>query len=833
MNVPERSAGRNPGLLRGILFLALACTASHGRAADQDADGVADDIDNCTLLSNPTQCDSDADGYGNRCDGDLNNNGATNAQDNVLFRAQLGRPSVGPAWNPADLNCSGSVNAQDRTLFRGLLGQSPGPAAAAFGLDVRPANGTCIAPPRPTGNAQVATIDAYPAAPAFAEPTKIIQAPGDGSRWFVLEKGGLIRSFSVSNPAAVTNWLDFRSKVNNSYQETGMLGMAFHPNYPATPEVYVSYTGDPPGIVSKVSRVILDNVTTPANITEQVLIRVNQPFDNHNGGDIAFGPDGFLYLGIGDGGSTGDPQNNARNPTRLLGKMLRINVLGVPFPGTGYNIPAGNPHAANPKCGPGANALPCPEIYASGLRNPWRWSFDAPTGQLWAGDVGQNSWEEVDVIELGGDYGWRCREATHPYNSSGCPVAGLTDPIAEYAHTGGNNAITGGFVYRGAALTALQGRYVFADFGSGRIWALKPDGQGGYDNDELVDTPYNISAFGTDAAGEHYFADYGNGRIRRLVAAGPVTPDTIPASLGATGCMLPGDQRQPATGLVPYGVNAPFWSDGATKTRYLALPDGATINVEPGTGNTGGDWDLPPGAVVVKNFALNGLPVETRLLMRHPDGIWAGYTYEWNAEGTQASRVIGGKTRQVNGQTWIYPGEGECMGCHTQAAGFSLGLTTAQLNGPLPYPTTSRTANQLATLEHIGMLGAPLPAPPASLPKLPDPADASQPLGNRARSWLDTNCANCHQPGGPTPSSMDLRYATALAATGTCNAVPQAGDLGIPDARLIAPGEAARSVVVARIGRRDAHGMPPLASALVDPAGVALLTTWINALTGC
>ncbi|MDH5256182.1 MAG: hypothetical protein OEW72_09735, partial [Gammaproteobacteria bacterium] len=193
----------------------------------------------------------------------------------------------------------------------------------------------------------------------------------------------------------------------------------------------------------------------------------------------------------------------------------------------------------------------------------------------------------------------------------------------------------------------------------------------------------------------------------------------------------------------------------------------------------------------------------------------------------------GGKTRQVNGQNWIYPSEGECMSCHTQAAGFSLGLTTAQLNGPLLYPTTGRTANQLATLEHIGMLSAPLPAPPASLPKLPDPGDASQPLGNRARSWLDTNCAQCHQPGGPTPSSMDLRYATALAATGTCDVPPQAGDLGIANARLIAPGDAGRSVVVARMGRRDAHGMPPLGSALVDSAGVALLTAWVNALTGC
>ncbi len=832
----ERAAGSSgwpTGFLRSVLLLVAALAASQSQAADQDGDGVDDDSDNCTLVANPGQCDSDADGYGNHCDGDLNNNGAVNAQDTGLIREQLGLPSVGPDYNPADLNCSGSVNAQDTALFRGLLGLPPGPAAHAFGLDARPANATCIAPSRPTGDAQVGTADAYPTAPAFNAPTKIIQAPGDGSRWFVLEKGGLIRTFNVANPAVVTNWLDFRSKVNAD-SEGGMLGMAFHPDFPATPEVYVSYTGNPgTSMVSKISRVILDNVTTPVSITEQVLRQVDQPATNHNGGDIAFGPDGFLYVGLGDGGGAGDTQNYARNPTRLLGKMLRINVLGVAFPSPGYTIPSTNPYAANPRCGPAANALPCPEIYASGLRNPWRWSFDGPTGQLWAGDVGQGAWEEVDVIELGGDYGWRCREGAHSYNSSGCPAGGLTEPVTEYAHSGGNASITGGFVYRGAALTALQGRYVFADFNSGRIWALQGDGQGGYANDELVDTPYNISAFGTDAARELYFADYGNGRIRRLIAAGTATPDTIPASLGDTGCVLTGDQRQPAPGLIPYGVSAPFWSDSAAKTRYLALPDAATIDVAPISGNAGGDWDLPPGSVLVKNFALNGLPIETRLLMRHPDGVWAGYTYEWNAAGTQASRVIGGKVREVGGQSWIYPSEGECMSCHTQAAGFSLGLTTAQLNGPLLYPATGRTANQLATLEHIGMLSAPLPAPPAGLPKLPDPADASQPLASRARAWLDTNCAQCHQPGGPTPSGMDLRYATTLAATGTCNALPQAGDLGTSNARLVAPGDAARSVVVARMGRRDANGMPPLGSALVDPAGVALLTAWVNSLPGC
>jgi mono/diheme cytochrome c family protein len=237
--------------------------------------------------------------------------------------------------------------------------------------------------------------------------------------------------------------------------------------------------------------------------------------------------------------------------------------------------------------------------------------------------------------------------------------------------------------------------------------------------------------------------------------------------------------------------------------------------------------------VLLKNFALKGQPVETRLLRRHPDGTWAGYTYEWNTAGTQATRVIGGKSRTVNGQTGLYPSENDCMRCHTPTAGFSLGAETAQLNGHLIYPTTNRTANQLTTLAGIGMFSAPLPGAPASLPALPDPTDSSLPLGNRARAYLHTNCSQCHRPSGPTPSSMDLRYTTPLATTNICDVTPQSGSLGIANARLIAPGDAARSIVIARMNRRDAQGMPPLGSNQVDATGVSLLTAWVNSLAGC
>jgi glucose/arabinose dehydrogenase len=585
--------------------------------------------------------------------------------------------------------------------------QDPEPV---FGLDSRPANSSCVAPERDTGDsgpAILAVTDAFPAAPAFSAPTKLLQAPGDGSRWFVLEKGGRIRTFTTANPGAVSTYLDFSSKVNTR-SEGGMLGMAFHPDFPAVREVYVSYTGNPGGtMVSRISRVILDNATAPVNTTEQILLSITQPADNHNGGDIAFGDDGYLYIGIGDGGGSGDPNNHAQNLGRLLGKMLRIDVLGVDFPSPAYHIPPDNPHAGNPRCGPGDNDEPCPEIYAWGLRNPWRWSFDEPTGNLWAGDVGQGNWEEVDLIERGGNYGWRCREGAHNFNTAGCP-GGLIDPVAEYSHSGGDASITGGYVYRGSAIPSLAGRYVFGDFNSGRIRALTGDSNGGYTSQVVLDTPYPISAFGLDQDGELYFTDYSGGRIRKLVLESGSGGAGVPDNLADTGCVNPANPRNLASGVIPYDLNAPFWSDGAMKSRGMALPNGARITL-----GAGGDWSFPPGTVLVKRFDLGGQPIETRLLMRHPDGVWAGYTYEWNDAGTAATRVVGGKVRPVGGQDWIYPSEGECMACHTTVAGFALGPETAQLNRDFRYPSTGRTASQLATLEHINLFTGVLPGDPA------------------------------------------------------------------------------------------------------------------------
>ena len=568
-----------------------------------------------------------------------------------------------------------------------------------------------------------------------------------------------------------------------------------------------------------------------------MLIAINHPTtEYHFAGELGFGPDGYLYVTVGDGGG----EANAGNPDRaqdthyLLGSMLRVDVLGVPWPTPGYNIPADNPFAANPKCGAGNNGASCPEIYAWGFRNPWRWSFDRDTGTLLLGDVGQSTYEEVDIVQNGGNYGWRCREGLHPYNATGCPAGPFVDPVAEYPHVEFVNgeaeynvAVIGGYVYHGSAIPSLQGRYIFGDLSVGRLFSLRSDGAGGYIRNELFVSGRTITTFATGEDGEIYLADGDNGSIYKLV---PVSSgsDLVPMLLSQTGCVNPGNPTQPAAGVIPYDINAPFWSDGAVKSRWLAIPDAQTITI-----GSSGDWDLPPRSVLVKLFRLNGRPIETRLLMRHPDGQWRGYTYEWNATLTDAVRVSSGKTKLIDGQEWIYPSESQCLACHTSAAGFSLGLETAQLNRNLTYPATGRTANELATLEHIGLFSAPLPGAPATLPALPSPTDTTQWPEPRSRAWLHTNCSQCHRPGGPTPAGMDLRYSTPFASTGTCNVTPGSGTLGIPNARLLLPGDAAHSVIASRINRRDGFGMPPLASNLVDSAAVSVVTEWINSRASC
>jgi glucose/arabinose dehydrogenase len=370
-------------------------------------------------------------------------------------------------------------------------------AAAVFLAVILRERGAGQAAPLPTvAVRQIAT--------GLDNPVQVTHAGDRSARLFVVEQAGRIRILkdgrTLSRP-----FLDITSKVTSG-GEMGLLSIAFHPRYADNGRFYVNYTtGEGERLRSVVAEYRVSQDADVAAPAERVLLELRQPFRNHNGGLNLFGPEGMLYIGFGDGGSGGDPMNNGQRLDTLLGKLLRIDVDG----GTPYRVPPENPFAGRA----GARG----EIWAYGLRNPWRFSFDRTTGRLFVGDVGQNRLEEVDIVERGKNYGWRIMEGTSCYDpASGCNREGLVLPIAEYEHSAGCS-VTGGYVYRGNRISGIAGRYLFGDYCSGRIWALTETGNNRWTMTQLLSTELRISSFGEDAAGEVYVVDH-SGSVYLLTA---------------------------------------------------------------------------------------------------------------------------------------------------------------------------------------------------------------------------------------------------------------------------------------------------------------------------
>lgn len=373
------------------------------------------------------------------------------------------------------------------------------PAAGETGVDPRE-----LLPPQPLEQVFIGT--------GIERPTFLTHA-GDGSgRIFVMSQLGKVVVFHPEGAIAVnpTVFLDLSDRVVVR-SELGMIGLAFDPDFSDNGHLYVHYSVDPPrrGVISRFTV----DAGAPSRVdptTELVLFEIPQPFINHNGGMLAFGPDGFLYIGLGDGGSGGDPFNNAQNPRTLLGSVLRVDVHNSSAESR-YEIPHDNPFAS------GEHGRP--EVWAYGLRNPWRFSFDPATGDLWLADVGQNAWEEVNIVTKGGNYGWNVMEADrcYPLNDLSCDQDGLTGPIVYYTHADGCSVI-GGYVYRGDRLPELGGTYLYGDFCSGKLLGLRYNGAGVTDHVLLAETELQLSSFGMDESGEVYLLDYRGGGIFRLAS---------------------------------------------------------------------------------------------------------------------------------------------------------------------------------------------------------------------------------------------------------------------------------------------------------------------------
>ncbi|MBS4028474.1 MAG: PQQ-dependent sugar dehydrogenase [Ignavibacteriales bacterium] len=401
-------------------------------------------------------------------------------------------------------------------------------------------------------NSSVSLEDAFPSLPNFARPVYFTHANDSSGRVFVVEQSGRIWSFQNSNSISTrTLFLDIRARVDDSGNEMGLLSIAFHPNFKQNNFFYVNYTAANPmrTVISRFS-INLADTTVADSTSEYILLEINQPYTNHNGGLNLFGPDGNLYIGMGDGGSGGDPQNNAQNRTVLLGKMLRINVDSAASP-LRYSIPSDNPFVGNPN---GWRE----EIWAYGLRNPWRFSFDNETGWMYCADVGQSAREEIDIVENGGNYGWRCYEGNLPYNTAGCSAeSSYIFPIKDYVRSLGSS-VTGGYVYRGTNVPQLVGRYIYADYVSGRIWKLLYNGVSVSEDSLLIDSPYFISSFGEDENGELYICAF-DGRIYKFRSE-VINPPSAPFLVS------PRDSAQLTSDSVFF-----FWNRGTPSVQQYHL----------------------------------------------------------------------------------------------------------------------------------------------------------------------------------------------------------------------------------------------------------------------
>ena len=695
------------------------------------------------------------------------------------------------------------------------------------------------------------TQDAFPKL-KFFEPLSVALIPGS-HRFGVATRPGKIYSFE--NRADVADSTLILDLNRTTY------GVVFHPQFATNRQMFVTSIVEP-GIVepgkadekgSRISRFELRDGATPTATLATEKIILEWPSGGHNGGCLRFGPDGYLYLATGDGSGIADGLETGQNINDLLGAILRIDVDREDG-ARAYSIPDDNPFV-KVKDARG-------EVWSFGHRQVWKFSFDGP--RLWAGEVGQDLWEMVYLIQRGGNYGWSVNEGKHPFRPERKKGPGaFQEPIVEHPHSD-FRSLTGGYVSGSERLPELKGAYIYGDYDTGKIWALKYDGARVTYHQQLADTQIRIVEFARDHEGEVYLVDFAGGGFHKIVAAPPAAATApFPRKLSETGLFSSTREHKPAKGLIPYSVNAPLWSDHAEKDRFLALPGDSQIEFDDVVyphGPTYPDvgWRFPDGTVLVKTFSMDtetGNPasrkrLETRILQyRKMPGnddeygaqFWNGYTYVWNEDQSDAelldaagldrkltivdARAPGGKREQV----WHFPSRAECTLCHTMAAKYVLGVTTLQMNKDHDYGGV--IANQLATFEHLGIFKEKLPKAAADLPRLEDYHDQKVDLNLRARSYLHANCAHCHRKWGGGNAEFELQASLPLADTLAVNTRPGQGTFRLDDPRIIVPGNPGRSLVLQRM-RLDGLGkMPHVASNQKDLAAIEMLQKWLSELT--
>ncbi len=784
-----------------------------------------------------------------------------------------GRGAIGPnSWWAGGIWLAG-------ILYWNCLAAEPSPPEVAIDAPVVSRYGTWALPWR-TSHLK-GTPEARPLVPsrvfpqiAFRNPTVLTVMPGM-RRFVVGEQMGKVYSFSRDRESSQAELLLDVTQQLSGWPEgeqleiEGLYGLAFDPDFPERPYIYVCYVAryrdsqrgqHPKG--SRVSRFTIRFSEPPTADPQSELVIIEWLQGGHNGGCVKFGPDRCLYISTGDGGFAypPDPLKAGQDVSNLLSAILRIDVREARSEAP-YRIPPDNPLVHLP----GAR----PEIWAYGLRNPWKMSFDRVTGDLWVGDVGWELWELVLRVRAGDNFGWSLVEGPQVVHTDR-PLGPtpIVPPVMAVSHSDGAS-ITGGFVYRGRKFPELYGYYIFGDWETRRVWAIREEKGLVTPLREIAEPTVRVVDFAEDEDGELYLLDYDEGTIHELVKnPAAASPSTFPRRLSQTGLFRSLPDQIPEHGVVPFQINAPRWADHAQAQRWVAVPDGQAIDVfnrpQPIPGSMFTRTMLfPPHSVLVKTYSIR-MQEEDPTSLRHLetqvlyyDGkFWHGFSYWWNDEQTDAElvppegmerwltvddpRAPGGKRQQL----WRVPSRQECIRCHNPWSEYALAFSVPQLNRSVFVGGSS--VSQLQLLAEIGRLHfrdiaeAPFRhlAREVSgtqpwwerLPRLADPYDEAFSVEARARAYLHANCAHCHRFNGGGSAYFYLLYDLPLAECRAVEVAPTQGTFGIAQARLIAPGAPQKSVLLYRMSKTGSGRMPRLGSEEVDVIGLTLVEKWIEPL---
>lgn len=642
-------------------------------------------------------------------------------------------------------------------------------------------------------------------------------------------------------------------------QRVQLFSVAYHPQFESNRWVYVCYVTQGGGREPQthISRFDLPSAQPLQLAVDSEVAILKCGGGGHNGCTLAFGNDGYLYISIGDleVPNPPDTRNTGQDISDLYSSILRIDVERT-SPEQNYAIPEDNPFVNLPRARP--------EVYAYGLRNPFRMSFDAPTGDLWVGDVGWEAWEMVYRVRAGGNYGWAIKEGpgdVKPQTPGPTPIL-PADIALNHAQAA---SVTGGMVYRGQRYPDLHGQYVFGDWITRKFWAASFDKERVIDYREIAMGSVKPICFETDVDGELLIMDYSDAQqasgIFRLVPnpSQASQSDAFPRLLSQTGLFEDTASRRPAAGVVPYALNAPMWADGARAEYLLGIPGSAQATFHT-TPQTMFAWfktnvELPQGSVLAKTYSFGEppqqTPIETQIALKDEQGDWQYYTYRWNAEGNDAQLVeaagevatidvpvtdplgIAGRTplpETADQLDWQFGSRTSCRICHTAWTGETIGFIEPQLQQPRAQSDSWRQLMACGVIRTKDAGSVTQADTQNDLTAMVDPSDANQPLDARARAYLHTNCAHCHLNGGNASTTIDISFPKLLAATGLIDQPPLRGDLGLSGASIVAPGRPAESILFARLAKSGAGRMPHIGSQRTDLQAVNLIKQWISQL---